>query len=706
MKTGKKLTFRSILLSYLVLCTVMLGITGAGYISSVFYIQKEIRTSAGIQMRELIGRIENNIRLSYQLSDTLAAGKEIMEIASMEGEFTPEQIIQTMELKNTLSQLNLQNNICQNIHIYFLKSNSIVSSNSKRRSGDSDIRFFCKEFNLETKDFYHWMNDEMEQSYQILDHNLVWFLRPVYDTDGRRTAVIISEYSGSRLAGIGGSDRIVTIRTPDGEKSLYSRLLDEKEKKNYIEMQEAMNLFRWECSMFVPNTMFYEELRRFMMVLSLQILIFIAAAAASSWYLSKRTYIPVGDLIRDNRRLSRSVKNRNRMQEGYELSKYLSGVVKKYPLSRLEEKLSGRKYRMALICFEGENRQELNGQGEAEDLESFVLNNILEERVFEHYKGLMIQMEKHYVILAGMRDNGKEIETLHAMLDEIVAFYKDTFRISACVMISRQEEGYEGLKQVYEKLEEGMRYLNFWNSNVKTQAGVYLYGEMPDTDENVNYSVYMTGSRKLLNCLESEDFEGAYRELNKIYLETFSRSRKDLKYNIYRMYGLISILITTLDVNADEDDRKYYQTLNYEERLFRIQSIHEFMDESRAIFEDIIRYRESRAKEKEPEWLNDMLLYVEHHYYDSDLSVSKIADEFEISVPHVSRSFKNWMGCGVLEYIHRVRLKHAKEQLKEGNSVKQVASAVGYTDAQALTRAFKRYEGITPSQYREIKTSE
>ena len=64
------------------------------------------------------------------------------------------------------------------------------------------------------------------------------------------------------------------------------------------------------------------------------------------------------------------------------------------------------------------------------------------------------------------------------------------------------------------------------------------------------------------------------------------------------------------------------------------------------------------------------------------------------------------MGCGVLEYIHRVRLKHAKEQLKEGNSVKQVASAVGYTDTQALTRAFKRYEGVTPSQYREIKSSE
>ena len=91
---------------------------------------------------------------------------------------------------------------------------------------------------------------------------------------------------------------------------------------------------------------------------------------------------------------------------------------------------------------------------------------------------------------------------------------------------------------------------------------------MMDADEDSHSSVYMTGSRRLLNCLESEDFEGAYRELNQIYQSAFSRNQKELRINRYRMYGLIGTLITTLDISANEEDKAYYQSLNYEDVCF------------------------------------------------------------------------------------------------------------------------------------------
>ena len=144
MKTGKSLTFRSILISYLVLCLAMLTVTIIGYSSSIFYVQKEIRNSAALRMREVMGKIENNIRLSYQLCDTLAVSGGLDDIASIEGNFSPQQILDSMKLKNTMSELNVQNNLCQNLHIYFLKSDSILSSNSQRREGKEDISFFCR----------------------------------------------------------------------------------------------------------------------------------------------------------------------------------------------------------------------------------------------------------------------------------------------------------------------------------------------------------------------------------------------------------------------------------------------------------------------------------------------------------------------------------------------------------------------------------
>ena len=105
MKTGKSLTFRSILISYLVLCLAMLTVTIIGYSSSIFYVQKEIRNSAALRMREVVGKIENNIRLSYQLCDTLAVSGGLDDIALIEGNFSPQQILDSMKLKNTMSEL-------------------------------------------------------------------------------------------------------------------------------------------------------------------------------------------------------------------------------------------------------------------------------------------------------------------------------------------------------------------------------------------------------------------------------------------------------------------------------------------------------------------------------------------------------------------------------------------------------------------------
>ena len=267
MKTGKSLTFRSILISYLVLCLAMLTVTIIGYSSSIFYVQKEIRNSAALRMREVVGKIENNIRLSYQLCDTLAVSGGLDDIALIEGNFSPQQILDSMKLKNTMSELNVQNNLCQNLHIYFLKSDSILSSNSQRREGKEDISFFCRQYGITAQDFYCWMTEENQKSYQVLSDNQIWFFRPVNDTQNNRIAVIFAEYSGSRLIGDPGAENCIYIETPEKENVIYSRKLEENQKNGYIKVEKQMSMFQWNCDMYVPNTLFYGELRRFAMIL-------------------------------------------------------------------------------------------------------------------------------------------------------------------------------------------------------------------------------------------------------------------------------------------------------------------------------------------------------------------------------------------------------------------------------------------------------
>lgn len=705
MKTGKPLTFRSIMISYLVLCLVMLTVTIIGYSSSIFYVQKEIRNSAALRMKEVVGKIENNIRLSYQLCDTLAVSGGLDDLAAIEGNFSPQQILDSMKLKNTMSELNVQNNLCQNLHIYFLKSDSILSSNTQRREGKEDIGFFCRQYGITTQDFYCRMTEENQKSYQILSDNLIWFFRPVDDTQGNRIAVIFAEYSGSRLIGDSEAENCIYIETPEKENTIYSRKLEENQKNSYIKVEKQMNMFQWNCDMYVPNTLFYGELRRFAMILAAELLMLISVAFIGSWYFSKKTYVPVGNLIRDNKKLSKKVKKKEETQECRELEKYLTGAIKEFPYASLNKLSDKEKYIMFQFAFDENGDTVFRDQeekGKPEELEHFVLENILKEQIFEKYHGVLLQPEKDFVAVVNLSEPENDEKEIRNLLKTVEQFYSQTFHISACIMIGQCQSDCKKMKEAYHLLEESMQYLEFWSTDTGAPAGVYVYGEMMDADEDSHSSVYMTGSRRLLNCLESEDFEGAYRELNQIYQSAFSRNQKELRINRYRMYGLIGTLITTLDISANEEDRAYYQSLNYEERLFRIQSIHELLSESRAIFEAIIQYRQNKSAEREPEWMEEMQEYIQEHYQDCNMNVTSLAQEFGISVPHVSRSFKNFRDYGVLEYIHKVRLEHAKEMLKNDVRIKNIALDVGYTDAQAFTRAFKRYEGITPSQYKEL----
>ena len=48
-----------------------------------------------------------------------------------------------------------------------------------------------------------------------------------------------------------------------------------------------------------------------------------------------------------------------------------------------------------------------------------------------------------------------------------------------------------------------------------------------------------------------------------------------------------------------------------------------------------------------------------------------------------------------------MRLAAAKSLMRSDKTMKQIAQIVGYTSFLSMNRAFKKYEGTTPSQFRD-----
>lgn len=90
------------------------------------------------------------------------------------------------------------------------------------------------------------------------------------------------------------------------------------------------------------------------------------------------------------------------------------------------------------------------------------------------------------------------------------------------------------------------------------------------------------------------------------------------------------------------------------------------------------------------------------------LHQKEIADQFYLSVPYLSRIFKEFVGVGFKDYINSIRLSHAIVDI--GNlqwSIDFVSEKNGFANTRSFVTAFKSKYSLLPSEYRkQLATNE
>lgn len=93
--------------------------------------------------------------------------------------------------------------------------------------------------------------------------------------------------------------------------------------------------------------------------------------------------------------------------------------------------------------------------------------------------------------------------------------------------------------------------------------------------------------------------------------------------------------------------------------------------------------------------------YIQAHYGE-ELSLSGIAEAFDMNYFYLSSMFKQHFRVSYTEYLTKVRLKKAAELLRTtGLMVYEIAQKVGYNDVKYFTRLFKKEYLETPERYRK-----
>ncbi len=100
------------------------------------------------------------------------------------------------------------------------------------------------------------------------------------------------------------------------------------------------------------------------------------------------------------------------------------------------------------------------------------------------------------------------------------------------------------------------------------------------------------------------------------------------------------------------------------------------------------------------DFVQNALEYVQNNFND-DISLTSVAQIFNVSPEHLSRTFKKQTGFGFNKYLTLLRLKEAETLLKETTlPINEIASRSGFSDGNYFSLIFKKFHGLSPKEVR------
>lgn len=89
--------------------------------------------------------------------------------------------------------------------------------------------------------------------------------------------------------------------------------------------------------------------------------------------------------------------------------------------------------------------------------------------------------------------------------------------------------------------------------------------------------------------------------------------------------------------------------------------------------------------------------------FTNDIELETLAKLVDVTPQYLCKVFKKKLLIRPFEYITRCRIQEAKKLLLSSNmTIKNIASSVGFRDTSYFCATFKKYETISPSQFRGI----
>ncbi|MDR6880953.1 AraC family transcriptional regulator [Bacillus sp. 3255] len=322
------------------------------------------------------------------------------------------------------------------------------------------------------------------------------------------------------------------------------------------------------------------------------------------------------------------------------------------------------------------------------------MKNVLSGTMRKYVNCYLLEYEPYlYVSMVNLKDE-EDRKKLYQSLEMIQRTF--AYDMMYCELVI-------GLGKKYEKIDDLSKSYSDAVTAIdkRTDASTMAILDATDLVIDQNYYYSFLEQNKIVNGLKSGDMDAlkveveeiialnktrgvSYHYLGALLVELFQTGNRYMKEKRLNVYELL---------DADE-----YASLDHKELLpnefdGRLQMIFEF-------YEKIIAVTLDKPESKSGVVVSLITTYIEKHY-EKDLYLEVIANEIGLSAKYVSRMFKEATGTNISDYISLIRIEKAKELLANSDmKISDISTQIGIFSRTTFLRLFKKYEGISPNEYR------
>ncbi|HHX36494.1 MAG TPA: helix-turn-helix domain-containing protein [Clostridiaceae bacterium] len=261
------------------------------------------------------------------------------------------------------------------------------------------------------------------------------------------------------------------------------------------------------------------------------------------------------------------------------------------------------------------------------------------------------------------------------------------------------------LTAIARDIEKNIEKIEFEKDEDKAQAEmmeIVSHLQLSSTPPPSCYPVEL--ENELKNQVRRGDKKGARETINKLFAILYFSDVSQFEVFRLRAYELLTIISRALmEVGGNSEvilalNNQYMSELRHINDLtvlstWLANAAHQYISLTFDLNE--IRYHDMIYKS---------LQYIDANF-QKPISLDDLANHVYLSKSYVSKLFKENVGCTFIEYLNKVRIEHSCDLLLTTDQpISEVALQSGFEDRSYFSKVFKRIMGLTPGQYRQLKT--